>query len=47
MSDSPDAVNAMLRGGQVDLRMAKKVYRRKRTGVIPLPKVSGKPSKAS
>ncbi len=45
MSDSPDAVNAMERGGHVDLRMAKRVYRRKPTDVIPLAKVSNKPIK--
>ena len=44
MSDSPDAVNAMERGGHVDLRMAKRVYRRKPTDVIPLPQVSKKPN---
>jgi len=42
MSDSPDAVNSMERGGHVDLRMAKRVYRRKPTDVIPLPQVSNK-----
>ena len=42
LSDSPDAVNAMERGGHVDLRMAKRVYRRKPTDVIPLPQVSNK-----
>lgn len=45
MSDSPDVVNAMERGGHVDLRMAKRVYRRKPTDVIPMPKVSNKPGK--
>jgi hypothetical protein len=33
------------RGGHVDLRMAKRVYRRKPTDVIPLPQVSKKPNK--
>jgi hypothetical protein len=42
MSDSPNAVNAMERGGHVDLRMAKKVYLRKPTEVIPLASVSAK-----
>jgi hypothetical protein len=44
MSDSPDAVNAMEHGGHVDLRMAKKVYRRKPMEVIPPPPVSKKPN---
>ncbi len=42
MSDSPDAVNAMERGGHMDLRMAKKVYLRKPTEVIPLARISKK-----
>ena len=42
MSDSPNAVNAMERGGHTDLRMAKKVYLRKPTEVIPLARVSKK-----
>ena len=45
MSDSPDAVNAMERGGHVDSRMAKRVYRRKPPR-IPLAKVSNKPGKS-
>ena len=42
MSDSPDVVNAMERGGHTDLRMARKVYLRKPTEVIPLARVSKK-----
>ena len=42
MSDSPDALNAMERGGHTDLRMAKKVYLRKPTEVIPLARISKK-----
>jgi hypothetical protein len=42
LSDSKDEIDAMNRGGHVDIRMAKTVYRRKPTEVIPLPRVSAK-----
>ena len=42
MSDSPNEIDAMNRGGHIDMRTTKRVYRRKPTEVIPLPSVSKK-----
>lgn len=42
VSDSPNLIDGMERGGHTDLRMAKRVYRRKPVEVIPLPRVSRK-----
>jgi hypothetical protein len=42
VSDSPDEIDAMNRGGHLDMRTTKRVYRRKPTEIIPLPRVSGK-----
>lgn len=40
VSDSPDEIDAMNRGGHTDLRTTRRVYRRKPIEVIPLPAVS-------
>jgi integrase len=42
VSDSPDDIDAMNRGGHMDLRTTKRVYRRLPTQIIPLPQVSKK-----
>jgi integrase len=42
VSDSPDEINAMNRGGHIELRTTRKVYRRKPTEIIALPRVSKK-----
>jgi integrase len=42
VSDSPSLIDGMERGGHTDLRMAKRVYRRKPVQIIPLPRVSKK-----
>jgi integrase len=42
VSDSPDEIDAMNRGGHTDLRTTRRVYRRKPIEVIPLPAVSKK-----
>lgn len=45
VSDSPNIIDAMERGGHTDIRTTRGVYRRKPTEVIPLPAVSRKGSK--
>jgi len=42
VSDSPDEVDATNRGGHIDPRTTRRVYRRKPTVVTPLPAVSRK-----
>ncbi len=42
VSDSPDEIDAMNRGGHLDLRTTRGTYRRKPMEVIPLPQVSKK-----
>lgn len=42
VSDSPDKIDAMARGGRVDMRTTRRVYRRKPTEIVPLPRVSKK-----
>lgn len=42
VSDSPDEIDAMNRGGHIELRTTRKVYRRKPTEIIALPRVSKK-----
>lgn len=42
VSDSPDEIDAMNRGGHMDLRTTRRVYRRKPIEIVPLPRVSNK-----
>jgi hypothetical protein len=42
VSNSPNEIDALNRGGHIDMRTTKRVYRRKPTEVIPLPGVSKK-----
>lgn len=42
LSDSPNVIDAMNRGGHMDVKTTQRVYMRKPTRVIPLPRVSGK-----
>jgi hypothetical protein len=42
LSDSPDVIDAMNRGGHMDVKTTKRAYLRKPTRVIPLPRVSNK-----
>lgn len=42
VSDSPNEIDAMNRGGHMDMRTTRTVYRRKPIEVIPLDRVSGK-----
>jgi hypothetical protein len=42
LSDSPDMLDAMKRVGHLDMKTTQRVYLRKPTRVIPLPRVSGK-----
>lgn len=42
VSDSPNEIDAMNRGGHMDMRTTRAVYRRKPIVVIPLDRVSGK-----
>jgi len=44
VSDSPNEIDAMNRGGHMDMRTTKRVYLRMPTEIIPLPRV---PKKAS
>ncbi|HXF67677.1 MAG TPA: tyrosine-type recombinase/integrase [Burkholderiales bacterium] len=44
VSDSPNEIDAMNRGGHLDLRTTRRIYRRKPIEVVPLPRVSGKPA---
>lgn len=40
VSDSPNVLDAMERGGHIDIATTRRVYRRKPTKVVPLPRVS-------
>ena len=42
VSDSPNLDDAMERGGHLDMRTTRRVYRRKPTEIVPLPRVSKK-----
>jgi integrase len=42
LSDSPDVIDAMNRGGHMDMKTTKRIYLRKPTRVVPLVRVSGK-----
>ncbi|OGA20761.1 MAG: hypothetical protein A3I02_05325 [Betaproteobacteria bacterium RIFCSPLOWO2_02_FULL_67_26] len=44
VSDSPNEIDAMNRGGHLDMRTTRRVYRRKPTEIVPLPRVSKKAS---
>ena len=45
MSDSPNKIDAMNRGGHMDMRTTERVYRRKPTEIIALPRVPKKAGK--